>query len=84
MDSGTTGTPKGVILTHGNIIASASGLIYQMASTPNLCSKELFSKNSQLIYFCIQNEYRLIPSDVLLSYLPLAHIMERVSEVRPH
>ncbi|XP_058077618.1 long chain acyl-CoA synthetase 6, peroxisomal-like isoform X3 [Magnolia sinica] len=48
--SGTTGTPKGVVLTHGNLIASVAG--------SSLCMK-------------------FFPSDVYISYLPLAHIYER-------
>lgn len=52
--SGTTGFPKGVLLTHGNAIAAAScamsSCMYQMED------------------------------DVMLSYLPLAHIYARIAE----
>lgn len=51
--SGTTGNPKGVVLTHAHAVAAtASGRIFT----------ETF------------------PSDVLCSYLPLAHIYQRVAE----
>ncbi|XP_074587550.1 long chain acyl-CoA synthetase 6, peroxisomal-like [Curcuma longa] len=52
--SGTTGTPKGVVLTHGNLISNAAG--------------------SSLIM-------KFYPSDVYISYLPLAHIYERVNQI---
>ncbi|KAK3719704.1 medium-chain fatty acid-CoA ligase faa2 [Vermiconidia calcicola] len=51
--SGTTGNPKGVMLTHANAVASASSALCLM--TPK-------------------------PGDVICSYLPLAHIFQRVSE----
>lgn len=51
--SGTTGNPKGVVLTHANAVAAAS--------TGRLVS------NGK-------------PTDVMISYLPLAHIYERVTE----
>uniref|UniRef100_A0A0M3IRX9 long-chain-fatty-acid--CoA ligase n=1 Tax=Ascaris lumbricoides TaxID=6252 RepID=A0A0M3IRX9_ASCLU len=53
--SGTTGQPKGVMLTHGNIIACTVAFA--------------FFKNAAL---CSQ--------DVMMSYLPLAHMYERVME----
>ncbi|KAK3424728.1 hypothetical protein EUGRSUZ_F01499 [Eucalyptus grandis] len=52
--SGTTGTPKGAVLTHGNLIANVAGAT---------CGTEFY------------------PSDVYISYLPLAHIYERVNQV---
>ncbi|KAL4308950.1 hypothetical protein GQ457_01G001930 [Hibiscus cannabinus] len=52
--SGTTGTPKGVVLTHGNLIANSAG-----------CSTGI----------------KFYPSDVYISYLPLAHIYERAYQV---
>lgn len=52
--SGTTGTPKGAVLTHQNFIANVAG------ATMN----ESFN-----------------PSDVYISYLPLAHIYERANQV---
>ncbi|XP_074303218.1 long chain acyl-CoA synthetase 7, peroxisomal-like [Silene latifolia] len=52
--SGTTGTPKGVVLTHGNLIASTAGM-----SIP----------------------VKFYPTDVYISYLPLAHIYERANQI---
>ncbi|KAM7260135.1 hypothetical protein ACFE04_015876 [Oxalis oulophora] len=52
--SGTTGTPKGAVLTHGNFIASVAGAT-------------------------LVTEF--YPSDVYISYLPLAHIYERANQV---
>jgi long-chain acyl-CoA synthetase len=53
--SGTTGMPKGVMITHRNFIAAATGV--QLSIFP------------------------LVPGeDGILSFLPLAHIFERVAE----
>ncbi|KAL1317014.1 hypothetical protein HN51_069118 [Arachis hypogaea] len=52
--SGTTGTPKGAVLTHANFIANVAGTTMD----------EKFG-----------------PSDVYISYLPLAHIYERTNQV---
>ncbi|KFM70447.1 Long-chain-fatty-acid--CoA ligase 5, partial [Stegodyphus mimosarum] len=55
--SGTTGDPKGVLLTHGNIISCSSAVVLQMGvNGPK-------------------------SSDCMISYLPLAHMLERVVEV---
>lgn len=51
--SGTTGSPKGVVLTHSAAVAATSTGISTMPSGPR---------------------------DKYISYLPLAHIYERVSE----
>ncbi|XWS57539.1 hypothetical protein CRYUN_Cryun09bG0183200 [Craigia yunnanensis] len=52
--SGTTGTPKGVVLTHGNLIANVAA-------------------------FC--RALKFYPSDIYISYLPLAHIYERTNQI---
>uniref|UniRef100_A0A674CVP9 Long-chain-fatty-acid--CoA ligase n=1 Tax=Salmo trutta TaxID=8032 RepID=A0A674CVP9_SALTR len=55
--SGTTGNPKGVMLTHGNVVADFSG----------------FLKVTDKVIFPNQD-------DVLISFLPLAHMFERLIE----
>jgi long-chain acyl-CoA synthetase len=55
--SGTTGLPKGVILSHGNLLAFVSGA-HQMGIDKHM--------------------YQFSIDDVHISYLPLAHIFERV------
>ncbi|XP_069755990.1 long-chain-fatty-acid--CoA ligase 5 [Narcine bancroftii] len=53
--SGTTGDPKGAMLTHGNVVANSAAVFKIMGST-----------------FIINTE------DIAISYLPLAHMFERV------
>ncbi|XP_070802385.1 long-chain-fatty-acid--CoA ligase 5 [Pituophis catenifer annectens] len=53
--SGTTGNPKGALLTHGNIVANSAAFLKIIEKT---------------------NSYDT--SDVTISYLPLAHMFERV------
>ena len=57
--SGTTGKPKGVIMTHRNMIADVSSLMFQ------------FAKSNMPIPV-------VGPDDVHISYLPLAHMFERM------
>ncbi|CAL9148784.1 unnamed protein product, partial [Musa hybrid cultivar] len=52
--SGTTGTPKGAVLTHKSLIANSVGTSINI---------------------------KFYPSDVYISYLPLAHIYERVNQI---
>ncbi|KAM9741045.1 long-chain-fatty-acid--CoA ligase 1-like isoform 2-T4 [Menidia menidia] len=53
--SGTTGNPKGALLTHGNIVSNCSAFMKMTELSCPLCS-----------------------SDIHLSFLPLAHMFERV------
>uniref|UniRef100_A0A672QQS2 Long-chain-fatty-acid--CoA ligase n=1 Tax=Sinocyclocheilus grahami TaxID=75366 RepID=A0A672QQS2_SINGR len=57
--SGTTGNPKGVMLTHGNVVADFAGFL-KVTDVSVLCSNPLY--------------------DVLISFLPLAHMFERLIE----
>ncbi|XP_041079927.1 long-chain-fatty-acid--CoA ligase 1a isoform X2 [Polyodon spathula] len=56
--SGTTGNPKGAMLTHANIVSNAAAFIK-----------------------VTKNQHILTPEDVMVSFLPLAHMFERVVEV---
>jgi len=57
--SGTTGDPKGVMITHRNAIAMLSGLVYLVEQCGIVVSD----------------------ADVHMSYLPLAHMYERLAQL---
>lgn len=54
--SGTTGNPKGVMLTHQNVIAGISAVLVQLG------------------------EHKPSYKDTMISFLPLAHMLERCCE----
>ncbi|XP_053439673.1 long-chain-fatty-acid--CoA ligase 5 [Nycticebus coucang] len=53
--SGTTGDPKGAMLTHENIASNVAGFLK-----------------------CVEHTFVPNPDDVTISYLPLAHMFERI------
>ncbi|NWR34950.1 ACSL5 ligase, partial [Tachuris rubrigastra] len=53
--SGTTGNPKGAMLTHRNVVSNAASILR-----------------------CTENTIECTSSDIAISYLPLAHMFERV------
>ncbi|XP_035669719.1 long-chain-fatty-acid--CoA ligase 1-like isoform X2 [Branchiostoma floridae] len=53
--SGTTGNPKGAMLSHKNIVAACAG-----------------------VAVTFEQKFKMTPDDVHISYLPLAHIFERL------
>lgn len=55
--SGTTGNPKGVMLSHENVVAGVCSVMLQLG------------------------EHRPAKTDTMISYLPLAHMLERCCEV---
>lgn len=62
--SGTTGSPKGVMLTHSAILAASSSVVTLVGRNP-LCPNE-------------HPIHRFLESgETYLSYLPLAHVFER-------
>ncbi|XP_066210822.1 long-chain-fatty-acid--CoA ligase 5 isoform X2 [Saccopteryx leptura] len=56
--SGTTGDPKGAMITHQNVVANAAAFLK-----------------------CVEYTFTPTPDDVTISYLPLAHMFERVVQV---
>ena len=56
------GKPKGVILSHENVVACASACVQQLGIDGHAPNK----------------------SDVMISYLPMAHMLERICQVYSH
>ncbi|TKS72769.1 Long-chain-fatty-acid--CoA ligase 1 [Collichthys lucidus] len=79
--SGTTGNPKGAMLTHGNIVANCSAFI----KTTESCAKTIpgdamlsFLPLAHMFERVVESQCPVSPSDVHISFLPLAHMFEKV------
>ncbi|KAF7145634.1 hypothetical protein RHSIM_Rhsim04G0205300 [Rhododendron simsii] len=72
--SGTTGTPKGAVLSHGNLIADVAG----SSLAVKFHSSDVWSS----MYVGSKRRCHLMRGGVsFISYLPLAHIYERANQV---
>uniref|UniRef100_A0A4W6G7T8 Long-chain-fatty-acid--CoA ligase n=1 Tax=Lates calcarifer TaxID=8187 RepID=A0A4W6G7T8_LATCA len=96
--SGTTGKPKGAMITHGNIASNTSSVIkiLELPSLPIclcLCISKLLRRMLLLeLYLSLvlcsflflvfsQGSFVIQQEDVSISYLPLAHMFERMIQV---
>uniref|UniRef100_A0A671M5K9 Long-chain-fatty-acid--CoA ligase n=1 Tax=Sinocyclocheilus anshuiensis TaxID=1608454 RepID=A0A671M5K9_9TELE len=95
--SGTTGNPKGAMLTHRNIVSNSSAFIYVTKvntvsnNSPIITQLQMHLaiqfvtifnhslRDSHLVSpLVLQASCPIGPQDVHISYLPLAHMFERV------
>ncbi|KAJ3587384.1 hypothetical protein NHX12_010982 [Muraenolepis orangiensis] len=81
--SGTTGDPKGAMLTHGNLVSNCSAFISVTNSYSQTSSEDVMMSFLPLAHMferMVEASCPFTPSDVHMSYLPLAHMFERVVE----
>jgi long-chain acyl-CoA synthetase len=80
--SGTTGTPKGVMLTHGNMAANINYFLSDFGFSSGLVSVS-FLPLSHVTARCV--DLALLYSEVTLAHLPqLDQLPQALLEVRPH
>ncbi|KAM4621296.1 long-chain-fatty-acid--CoA ligase 1-like [Polymixia lowei] len=81
--SGTTGNPKGAMLSHGNVVSNCSAFISMTESCAQTTSEDVMMSFLPLAHMferVVEVSCGLTASDVHISYLPLAHMFERVVE----
>lgn len=98
--SGTTGNPKGVTLTHQNVVAAICAVLVQLGVCVyrfkilllkgkkshkrfiqiGLSANVLIDIGLCIFYLCLSGDHRPRVGDVMISFLPLAHMLERCFE----
>ncbi|TNN62289.1 Long-chain-fatty-acid--CoA ligase 1 [Liparis tanakae] len=79
--SGTTGDPKGAMLTHGNVISNTAAFMKMTEGTLKPTSKDVqisFLPLAHMFERVVEVYCTLSINDIHVSYLPLAHMFERV------
>ena len=92
--SGTTGLPKGAVLTHANLIACMAGAYVMRSTTTSfdgtVCKQRCLPCRVRASSYCrymhvtsgiATKKLEVNSDDVHISYLPLAHMFERVTQV---
>jgi long-chain acyl-CoA synthetase len=74
--SGSTGNPKGVMLTHGNVVAA--GNIREKSKM--ICEKKTNNVSYIVSGCCTMLQHLIEPNDSMMAYLPLAHVLEFLVE----
>uniref|UniRef100_A0A669AYT2 Long-chain-fatty-acid--CoA ligase n=1 Tax=Oreochromis niloticus TaxID=8128 RepID=A0A669AYT2_ORENI len=80
--SGTTGKPKGAMLTHGNIVSNCSAVV-KVTGGGWITHVNAFPLCLCACVF-VFTTCPVLPSDIHFSYLPLAHMFERVGVMLMH
>ncbi|KAG7225832.1 hypothetical protein INR49_014353 [Caranx melampygus] len=79
--SGTTGNPKGAILSHGNVISNTAAFIRVTEGSLKPSTKDVlisFLPLAHMFERVVEVHCMLTLHDIHVSYLPLAHMFERV------
>ncbi|XP_064201164.1 long-chain-fatty-acid--CoA ligase 1-like isoform X1 [Anguilla rostrata] len=79
--SGTTGNPKGAMLTHRNIVSNSSAFIKITEELRLPCVEDVlisFLPLAHMFERVVEGFSSIYSSDTHISYLPLAHMFERM------
>jgi long-chain acyl-CoA synthetase len=80
--SGTTGNPKGVMLTHGNLVSNATAMLEYVPVQPTDCSLSYLPLSH--IFERTVGQFALLISGATINYAEsLAKIQQNLVEVRP-
>ncbi|XP_032004907.1 long-chain-fatty-acid--CoA ligase 1 isoform X3 [Hylobates moloch] len=81
--SGTTGNPKGAMITHRNIVSDCSAFVKATENTVNPCPEDTlisFLPLAHMFERVVEKALPLNASDTHISFLPLAHMYEQLLE----
>ncbi|MBN3281966.1 ACSL1 ligase, partial [Polyodon spathula] len=82
--SGTTGNPKGAMLTHANVVSNAAACIKITENLHILSPEDVMMSFLPLAHMferVVETSYCISSSDTHVSYLPLAHMFERLVQL---